>query len=409
MSMYDYVAFIISFILVTLSYIFFIQESFAVSPPFSLQGIYNNHSDWSLEKTLGYSNVKNISECTTQQHRFLSPHIAAADYISDGKTLNATLWLSSPFKVPSISSSSGFKQIERTYAMLIHIDSAYDIGQNYQAAIQWSSLTNTWSKITKKSSPPFVVKTGNEEILDQKDNYTNFFRSGKNYVDLPLNLGFLGYPYQYSIISYASDTYLTKDYHICHLKDITSVVHIPPPEFIISTLPNSVNLFPGENKSIELRIKSNTNLNSHATIYTNQTEDKGIMITPSPRDISIIPSGIASSLLETKASENAKAHPYTIPIYITISFPTAVTNWLSGNILANPQSAIINKISNFTITVHQPLSFQEQLKNIWESWGAPINGVVGIITAISGGGIAGLVYKKLRHDKRRDKRYQEKK
>lgn len=408
--MYGCIAFIISFyVVVTASDPFYFDESFAVSPPFPLQGIYNNHSDWSLQKTIGYESVKSISECLTQQHQFLSPHIAAADYISDGKTLNATLWLSSPFKVPSISSSSGLKQIERTYAMLIHIDSAYDIGQNYQSTIQWSSLTNTWSKITKKSSPPFVVKTNNEQILAQKNNYTDFFRSGKSYVDLSLNLALIGYPSQYSIISYASDTYLTRDNHICHLKDITSVVHIPPPEFIISTLPNSVNLFPGENKSIVLQIKSNTNLNSNVTIYTDHTEDKNIMITPIPRVLPIIPSGIASSLLETKASEDAKAHPYTIPIYISISFPTAVANWLSGTILANPQSAIINKLSNLTITVHQPLSFQEQVKNIWESWGAPINGFVGIITAICGGGIAGLVYKKLRHNKKREKRHLEKK
>lgn len=396
------IPFIILIIIISSSQGIFIDFVFAASPAFSLQGIYNNRNDWTLRKALGYENARNITECTTQQHRFLSPHIAAADYVSDGNTLNATLWLSSPFRTPSISPSSQFKQIERSYAMLIHIDSAYDIGQNYQDAIQWSPITNTWNNIIKQSSPPFILHTDNDKVLHQEKNYTDFFVKGKNYVDLSLNLGTIGSPSQYSIVSYASDTYMTKDYHVCHLIDTTSIVHIPPPEFVMSTLPNSVILFPGENKTIELQIKSNTNLNSHVMVYTNQTED--VMITFTPQDISVLPSGIATSLLQIKASENAKTHPYTIPIYANITFPTTITNWLSGDIFANPQSAVINKASNFTLTVRQPLTFPEQLKNTWESWGSPINGFVGLITAIGGGGIVGLVYRKItkRRNEKRD-------
>ena len=96
--------------------------------------------------------------------------------------------------------------------------------------------------------------------MEQKSNYTGFFVRGKNYVDLYFNLGVASYPNQYNVVAYASDTFMTKDSHICHLIDVTDVVPIPPPEFAISTSPTSMFLFPGENKTIELQVKSNTNL-----------------------------------------------------------------------------------------------------------------------------------------------------
>jgi hypothetical protein len=380
-----------------------ILNVFATSPPFPLQGIYNNRTDWSLEKAPGYESAKNITECTIgQQHRFPSPHIAAVSYVSDGRTLNATLWLSSPFKEPTILSSSLFKEVERTYALLIHSDSTYDIGQNYQLVIQWNPIFKTWSKIIKESSPPFIFQS--EKVLAQENNYTGFFAKGKNYVDLSFDLAIAGSPSQYRIISYASDTFMTKDSSVCHLIDVTDVVHVPPPEFIISTLPNSVSLFPGENKTIELQIKSNTNLDSHILLYPiNQTN--GIKLTITPHEVSVLPSSMATSLLYIKALENATVHPYTVPIFAKISFPTTISNWLSGDILYKPESAIIDKASNFTVTVQEPLTPSQQIKNMWESWGLPITGFIGLITALGGGGIVGWFLKTLKSKRSKQNKY----
>lgn len=368
-------------------------QSFAASPSFSLQGIYNSDNGWDLENVRDFTNAKNITECTTTQHHFPSPQIAAVNYISDGKTLNSTLWLSSPFKEPIISSSSIFQQVERRYALLIHVNSAFDIGQNYQIVIEWDSTSHAWTRKIIESSPPSIFQT--EKVLDQKSNYTGFFVRGKNYVDLYFNLSVASYPNQYNVVAYASDTFMTKDSHLCHLIDITDVVPIPPPEFVISTSPGSVALFPGENKTIELQVKSNTNLESVISFFTtNQTND--IKLKFIPNTTSILPYSMATSLLQIKASEKADAHPYTLPIYTKISFPTIITNWLSGSIHSNPKSIILNKPpSNVTITVLASLTIGQQIKNMWESWGSPISGFVGLITAI-GGGIAGLLLKKFK-------------
>ena len=65
----------------------------------------------------------------------------------------------------------------------------------------------------------------------------------------------MGYPDKYGVVSYETETFTTQSGFICSLLDITDAVHIPPPEFILSTIPNSVVLRPGEENKIELQLK----------------------------------------------------------------------------------------------------------------------------------------------------------
>ena len=44
--------------------------------------------------TSSYDINKGVSECKTNDNDFPFPDIRGVDYISDGKTLNATIWLS---------------------------------------------------------------------------------------------------------------------------------------------------------------------------------------------------------------------------------------------------------------------------------------------------------------------------
>jgi hypothetical protein len=71
------------------------------SPSFSNQQIGDPINDWALYHNSSYYNpAKNISECKSQDSAIQSPDIIGVDYISDGRILNATIWLSSPFKEP---------------------------------------------------------------------------------------------------------------------------------------------------------------------------------------------------------------------------------------------------------------------------------------------------------------------
>jgi hypothetical protein len=78
------------------------------SPSFTLQGIENIRHHWHLENNgifFGQNSAKNITECSTRRGHFPFPQIAAVNYISNGKNLNATIWLDSPFQQPTASAT----------------------------------------------------------------------------------------------------------------------------------------------------------------------------------------------------------------------------------------------------------------------------------------------------------------
>jgi hypothetical protein len=92
------------------------------APSFVRQEIIDGTNDWILATSNKLLEARNISECaewnpSLKEYTFPSPDIQSVSYISDGKTLNATLWLSDKFaKTPlpikdSLASSNGEKDI----------------------------------------------------------------------------------------------------------------------------------------------------------------------------------------------------------------------------------------------------------------------------------------------------------
>ena len=411
-------------ILIIVSYNFFpVYYVFGESPSFSLQGINNTHHHWHLEKGSFFEqeSAKNITQCSTKREHFPFPKIAAVNYISSGKTLNATLWLASPFQEPTASpivlkeasmlpssvldKHNNFlhftikkhiiKENVRKYAFIIHVDSTYDIGQTYQVAIDWNNTNHIWRRATTESVPSSLQIEN--RVLQHENNYNLSFVPGQNYVDLSLNLSLLSYPSQYSILAYALDAY-QEDSVFCKLVDVTDIVHIPPPDFGMTTLPSSVSLFAGENKPVELQVKSNTNLPSNISLSTDQNST--VKLTFEPKKLYISPFGISSSLIHVKALDNATANPYTLPIKANSSFSTAVTNWLTGDILTNPGTEAIIRAANFnfTVLVRPPPTPSEQLNAVWSAWGTPISGIIGLIGVVLGG-IGGWLLKHFKSKK----------
>ncbi len=87
------------------------QTAIAVSPPFELQEIINENHSW--VQTYGKSDANLKSDYTD---------ILGVDYISNGKTINATFWLASAVKDSSILVlNQPFRKI--AYGMLIDADS----------------------------------------------------------------------------------------------------------------------------------------------------------------------------------------------------------------------------------------------------------------------------------------------
>jgi hypothetical protein len=356
----------------------FYHTVFALSPSFPIQGIILHGDNWQLNP----DGTKNITECKEGQQHIRFPNIQAVSYYSDGKKLFATLWLSSSFR-----DIDNMTEQHRSYAFFIVSDSELqnNANQSYEVSVDWNfpNSNNSWIKKYHEWSPI----PGYDKVLYQENitsDHPGFFERGKNYVDLSMDLGTLGYPDKYSVVSYATETFITQSGVICSLTDVTDAVHIPLPEFILSTIPNSVVLRPGEESKIELQLKSNTTISSNVMFSTEPIDGLDSAIVP--KEISISPFGVATSTLYIKALENAISQPHTLRINANITTPIKVINLVNGK-TAGPSLNIrsINKNTDFIITVQPALTISEQINNFLTNWFNPLTGAYSTIATIATG------------------------
>jgi hypothetical protein len=183
----------------------------ALSPSFARQGIINQNSNWSiLRARQNFTHIdippgvmelaKNNDQCKREPGP-RPPSISAVTYLSDGKRINATLWLSGPFIPPPSNATAWlhppFREIpwyQVAYLMSIHVRSAYDTGgPDYRSGFGWSVRNGSWIKTLYEYSP-----IGGAKALNEIHNYQAPI--GRNYVDLSLDLRPLNYPNLYDIL-----------------------------------------------------------------------------------------------------------------------------------------------------------------------------------------------------------------
>jgi hypothetical protein len=287
----------------------------ALSASFPLQKIINNHNEWSVVQVpkkytafpipIHHHTIKlakNSTECKMEQRYPRPPGISAVSYISNGKTLNATLWLSNPLIQPPSNASAWwrppFTQIpwfSIRYVMSIHVISAYDIGSlDYAVGIEWNIRNNTWTKTTSLFSPLL-----DQKVLNSKYNYP--VPLGKKYIDLSFDLGSINYPNLYDVLFAAHDDYV-KDGTLCRMADVASRVYVPPPEFSITAQPNTVTLRPGNDTNVQLKVTSNIAIKSQVSLLLNNSP-KDIQTSIIPNETSLPPNGLATPSLSIKVLE----------------------------------------------------------------------------------------------------------
>jgi hypothetical protein len=396
----EYVSISLIILLILILYKLFPDDVFADSPSFARQIITDPSSDWFFVKARANSSnittpdghiftietAKNIKECTPMK-KYQFHDIVAVSYYSDGRTLNSTLWLDHPFIDTPLNTSQWFFPYVKNvplyrilYGMTIGIHSSYDVeGSDYQAK-SIRNIDKTWTKTVEEMSP-----TNQTKVLYEKHNPGDFVKRGQRYVQLSVDLGTVTYPNQYNLLFYTNYVFI-KDGRLCSLSDISERVHIPPPDFNMSISPSNAYLRPGEKKIIEFQIKSNTDAKSEVSLSTNQT-DHDIQLLASPKKLSILPYGLATSRLEANVSEHAKSFDHTLLISANISIPTESRvrgSGVSSDIMKNSASANITENSHFTLTILPPLSFGERLNNFYTTTLSPISGIWTFLLGVAG-------------------------
>jgi hypothetical protein len=100
----------------------------------------------------------------------------------------------------------------------------------------------------------------------------------------------------------------------------------------------------------------------------------------------------------TKVASDAEIGEYTIPILVNMStgsvFPSEFLR-LSNFTFSVPTKGNILTVANLTMTVTEPVSTQEQIKEFWGAYG----GIISLIGAGFGGGLASYVLDRVKSRK----------
>ncbi|MBM3910422.1 MAG: hypothetical protein FJ356_02090 [Thaumarchaeota archaeon] len=271
----------------------FSQNVFA-SGSFTRQELIDNAEDWRDENSKWYE-----GDAYTD--------LNTITYLSDGKNFNATFWLTGTF----------FAKPPRDmvkYGILIDADANSKTGLfgfDYSTEIKWdgSSWTKTFEERTRYN---FV------RILNIEKNFTDFYDVGGKTVRLSFDLESIGSPEQYSVVFYTSED-KEIDGAIKTLNDVSALANIPPPEFFITTLPESIILKQGEEKRIQVQVKSTTGFQPQVNFIALPISDITLNFTSNEL---LVPSfGVTSMPIDIIASEKAEPGTRMLIIKANATFP----------------------------------------------------------------------------------------
>jgi hypothetical protein len=368
--------------------------TFGISPSLPRQQFKDITNDWefySLNNRTNCSAIKNIP----------SPDIEAITYLSDGKLLNATMWLDGPLN-EGVDNSEGLLQM-RGYLVGIIVISTFESDTfDYMFNLRSGPISSQWDPRAEEQS------SNDTRFLEWYPNWSFDHNSsnvlpglkGKGHVNLSLDLEKINFPNQYVLLFGTYFASLDPPLGGCIFVDFAdNAAYIPPPEFDISTSPNPVIMSPGEEKRINLTINSSIAAAPQLSLST--SSPKGLSLNFDPGTQTMDAAGITTSYLTAKVLQDASYdQTYTIPVMAEISFPRInfdigqeipINQMITEN--ATISATIKPKPYYLTITVLSPLlAFEQNFTSFWNVWGPLVTLIVGVL----GGGAAGLFFDKIR-------------
>ena len=354
-----------------------ISDSFAMSPSFSRQEIIQpKNTHWKVDPT---------SHCPPNWSKYAnSSDLAVISYYSDGKTLNANLILSSPFKrVP-------FHNI--SYYMIVQPPSLYETPNNQRGTYVDGIFSNESGKWYTWVYEQFSNYLNRTIYKSDKDNYTGFFDKRDNSISLSLDLATISSPNEYLLSFWAEDDSKIRD-KVCSKLDSTPWFPIPQPKVSISAIPSSIDLRPGEKKHVHLEVRApipelRWNFSSRVILIPQPVKDLQVSPKNYKNNFTIyVPShGLNTTAITIAAPGNPNpnetlpdTHPLTIKSILTIANYSLLGPDIARDRLYSPSftNNITRSFSNLTVTLLPDLSFAEKFSAFWSTYGPAISLVGG--------------------------------
>jgi hypothetical protein len=389
-------------LLITISYArISISNVQADSPSFSRQEVGDDERDGiNINGLAGTQRVDDYKDLLDN-----STDILKITYLSDAKNLNASLWLGGNFTQEP--AAKGAQAV--VYGVLLDIDSNPRTGfqgVDYQLEVQWTNSSKIWNMFLGEypSVDDASLKDPADylKILEIKENYTDFFVDNKPYVTLSLPLEDLAFPSKFKAMYYGIVIYNSSNIVV----DLGSWIDIPPTDLAISTLPNPVIIRQGEQKNVAVQLKSNDGVVSDVASFLpienyskidiqSNSMDKLDGSGDEPQSSS---SNMGPTTFITKVASDAEIGEYTIPVLVNMStgsiFPSEFLR-LSNFSFSVPTKGNILTVANLTMTVTEPVTAQEHVKEFWSAYG----GIISLVGAGFGGGLASYVLDRVKSRK----------
>ena len=381
-----------------------ISDVLADTPSFSRQEVGDEERDGininGLAGTQGVDDYKDLLDNSTD--------ILKITYLSDAKNLNASLWLGGNFT--NDPAAKGAQAM--VYGILVDVDSNPRTGfqgVDYQLEVQWTNSSKIWNMFLGEypSVDDASLKDPADylKILDIKENLTDFFVDNKPYVTLSLPLEDVAFPSEFKAMYYGIVIYNPSNMVV----DLGSWIDIPPADLALSTLPNPVIIRQGEQKNVAVQLKSNDRFVSNVASFSPIENYSKIDVQPNSNvdelddggggagDLASSPD-IGPTTFIIKASSDAEIGEYSIPILVNMStgsiFPSEFLR-ISNFSFSVPTKGNILRVANMTITVTEPVTAQEQIKEFWGAYG----GIISLAGAGFGGGLASYVLDRVKNRK----------
>jgi hypothetical protein len=328
------------------------------------------------------ANIKN--QQLNVESLFQPTDIRGVNFFSDGKILNATIWINGNFQEKP---PAEFGRV--SYGAYIDADFNEKTGPrgiDYRVETKRENGSESWTRVFEEWSA-----AGEPRPIETVDNYTGFSKEGERFVTIYADLEAMGSPERFRVVFFAeTDNGLFKWY-----ADYTNWIILPPPDLVLSTVPEFVILDQGGNENIAIEIKSTTA--TEFTIYLSPLSSNATDMLGLSNSVVQMPSfGVATTQLEIEAKPNAEPGTHLIVLRANATFPPrsviegdANRADSTGNKL--PLEEVLEELEaqqrlkredaeqflSFPIKINKPLTLLEQISIIWNQWGNLISFILG--------------------------------
>ncbi|MDQ6669124.1 MAG: hypothetical protein M3Y53_13005, partial [Thermoproteota archaeon] len=183
------------------------------------------------------------------------------------------------------------------------------------------------------------------------------------------------------------------------LLDYTPWIDIPPIQYSFATSPNPVAITQGEQQDIGVQLKSNNGISTKVVSFIPSQNYSAIKVLFNPDKLNASSFGIAPAPLRIQVPGNAQIGQYVIPILVNMSTGSMFTSkfiQLANANVSIPAQGYITTKANLTISVLEPPSVNQRIKDFWSTYGS----LVSLIGAGFAGGASTVVFDYLKNRKK---------